>query len=329
MITPSAISPGATSPSACGLPGVALGAGRGGLGPFGRQGCHVMSPARGRPRAPARTSRDRIPPAPASNGRGQDKASDASRVGPGYMRLSRPQHPDPSVRETALRPSRPASQLRCSSAAATSCCWRRPATWPCSSATCCSTSTALMLIIILPVMALTLLLRLALPGLEHRGGVRSRVPPLDRARGGDLDGAAPHHHHAGRADLARDPPARPLPADRPDQRRQAHHGRGGRRGRDETVKPLTVQVVALDWKWLFFYPEQGIATVNELAAPVDVPIAFKITSPAVMNSFFIPALAGQIYAMPGMADEAARGHQQGRQLRRASRPITAAPASRG
>jgi cytochrome o ubiquinol oxidase subunit 2 len=66
------------------------------------------------------------------------------------------------------------------------------------------------------------------------------------------------------------------------------------------LKPITVQVVALDWKWLFIYPEQGIATVNELAAPVDVPIEFKITSSTVMNSFFIPALAGQIYAMPGM-----------------------------
>jgi cytochrome o ubiquinol oxidase subunit 2 len=66
------------------------------------------------------------------------------------------------------------------------------------------------------------------------------------------------------------------------------------------VKPLTVEVVALDWKWLFFYPEQGIATVNELAAPVDRPIEFKITASNVMNSFFIPSLAGQIYAMPGM-----------------------------
>jgi cytochrome o ubiquinol oxidase subunit 2 len=68
----------------------------------------------------------------------------------------------------------------------------------------------------------------------------------------------------------------------------------------ENVKPMTVQVVALDWKWLFIYPELGIATVNELAAPVDVPIRFKITASTVMNSFFIPALAGQIYAMPGM-----------------------------
>jgi len=66
------------------------------------------------------------------------------------------------------------------------------------------------------------------------------------------------------------------------------------------IKPLTVEVVALDWKWLFIYPDLGIATVNELAAPVDVPVHFKITASTVMNSFYIPALAGQIYAMPGM-----------------------------
>lgn len=69
---------------------------------------------------------------------------------------------------------------------------------------------------------------------------------------------------------------------------------------DPNVKPLTVEVVALDWKWLFFYPDYGIATVNELAAPVDVPINFKITASSVMNSFYVPALAGQIYAMAGM-----------------------------
>ena len=66
------------------------------------------------------------------------------------------------------------------------------------------------------------------------------------------------------------------------------------------VRPLKVQVVALDWKWLFIYPDYGIASVNEMAAPVDVPIEFQITASTVMNSFFIPALAGQIYAMPGM-----------------------------
>ena len=68
-------------------------------------------------------------------------------------------------------------------------------------------------------------------------------------------------------------------------------------------KPLVVDVVALDWKWLFIYPEQGIAVVNDLAAPVDTPITFRITASSVMNSFFIPSLAGQIYAMPGMQTE--------------------------
>jgi cytochrome o ubiquinol oxidase subunit 2 len=66
------------------------------------------------------------------------------------------------------------------------------------------------------------------------------------------------------------------------------------------VKPLEVEVVALDWKWLFIYPDLGVATVNELAAPVNVPIDFKITANSVMNSFSAPALAGQVYAMPGM-----------------------------
>lgn len=68
-------------------------------------------------------------------------------------------------------------------------------------------------------------------------------------------------------------------------------------------KPMVVQVVAMDWKWLFIYPEHGIATVNEAAAIVDRPIEFQLTSATVMNSFYIPALAGQIYAMTGMQTE--------------------------
>ena len=66
------------------------------------------------------------------------------------------------------------------------------------------------------------------------------------------------------------------------------------------VKPLVVDVVAMDWKWLFIYPEEGIATVNEVAAPVNRPIQFHITSTTVMNAFYVPALAGMVYAMPGM-----------------------------
>lgn len=65
-------------------------------------------------------------------------------------------------------------------------------------------------------------------------------------------------------------------------------------------KPLQIQVVALQWKWLFIYPEQGIATVNFVQFPKDTPIAFEITADAPMNSFWIPQLGGQIYAMPAM-----------------------------
>jgi cytochrome o ubiquinol oxidase subunit 2 len=66
------------------------------------------------------------------------------------------------------------------------------------------------------------------------------------------------------------------------------------------VPPLDVQVVAQDWKWLFIYPEQGIAVVNQMAIPTGRPISLRITSDTVMNSFYVPALAGQIYAMAGM-----------------------------
>ncbi len=69
---------------------------------------------------------------------------------------------------------------------------------------------------------------------------------------------------------------------------------------ESQVKPINVEVVALDWKWLFIYPDLGIASVNQLAFPVGTPVNFTITSDTVMNSFFIPQLGGQIYAMAGM-----------------------------
>jgi cytochrome o ubiquinol oxidase subunit II len=66
------------------------------------------------------------------------------------------------------------------------------------------------------------------------------------------------------------------------------------------VDPVRVQVVSLDWKWLFIYPDQGIASVNQLTIPVGTPVSFELTSSGVMNSFWVPQLAGQIYTMPGM-----------------------------
>ena len=66
------------------------------------------------------------------------------------------------------------------------------------------------------------------------------------------------------------------------------------------IKPLVIQVVALQWKWLFLYPQQHIATVNFIQFPVNTPIEFQLTADAPMNSFWIPNLSGQIYAMTGM-----------------------------
>jgi cytochrome o ubiquinol oxidase subunit II len=69
---------------------------------------------------------------------------------------------------------------------------------------------------------------------------------------------------------------------------------------DTGVKPINIEAVSLDWKWLFIYPDHNIATVNEIAFPAKVPLSFKITSDTVMTSFFIPQLGSQIYAMAGM-----------------------------
>ena len=67
-----------------------------------------------------------------------------------------------------------------------------------------------------------------------------------------------------------------------------------------STKPVKVQAISLDWKWLFIYPELGVATVNQLTIPAGTPVSFELTSSGVMNSFFVPQLAGQIYTMAGM-----------------------------
>jgi cytochrome o ubiquinol oxidase subunit 2 len=78
---------------------------------------------------------------------------------------------------------------------------------------------------------------------------------------------------------------------------------GERRPVGPTVEPLDIEVVALDWKWLFIYPEYGVASLSEAAVPVDRPINFHLTSQSVMNAFYVPALAGMIYAMPSMTSQ--------------------------
>ena len=69
------------------------------------------------------------------------------------------------------------------------------------------------------------------------------------------------------------------------------------------VPPLEVQVVSLDWKWLFIYPQQGVATVNQLVVPAGTPVHFQITSGSVFNVFFVHRLGSMIYAMPGMVSQ--------------------------
>jgi cytochrome o ubiquinol oxidase subunit 2 len=143
-------------------------------------------------------------------------------------------------------------------------------------------SLAIMLAIIVP----TIIATLAFAWWFRAGNTRARYRP-DWAYSGQLELlvwsipllAVIFLAGIGAVGSYRYEPSRPLPSAQP---------------------ALPVQVVALDWKWLFIYPEQGIATVNRLVLPAGRPIAFRITSATVMNSFFVPRLGSQIYAMPGM-----------------------------
>ncbi|MDR7294974.1 cytochrome o ubiquinol oxidase subunit 2 [Pelomonas aquatica] len=153
------------------------------------------------------------------------------------------------------------------------------------------TSTLLMLLIIVPVIALTLFFAYRYrqsnaeatyaPDWDHSTRLELVIwgaPLLIIIALGAITWISTHKLDPFRP-LDRIAADRPLPAD---------------------VKPLEVYAVSMDWKWLFIYPEQGIATVNEMAAPVDRPIHFRFTSTSVMNTFYVPALAGMIYTMPGM-----------------------------
>ena len=152
-------------------------------------------------------------------------------------------------------------------------------------------STILMLLIIVPVMALTIIFawryRASSPTAEHRPDwdhstalelVIWSAPLLIIIALGAITWISTHTLDPYRR-LGRIAPGRAIAAG---------------------AKPLEIDVVALDWKWLFIYPEQGIATVNQLALPVDREVRFRLTASSVMNSFYVPMLAGQVYAMPGM-----------------------------
>jgi cytochrome o ubiquinol oxidase subunit II len=81
---------------------------------------------------------------------------------------------------------------------------------------------------------------------------------------------------------------------------KSSHDLDPRKSIANSKETLNIQVIAMNWKWLFIYPEQNIATVNYVALPVNKPVKFEITADSAMNSFWIPKLGGQIYAMNGM-----------------------------
>jgi cytochrome o ubiquinol oxidase subunit 2 len=155
-------------------------------------------------------------------------------------------------------------------------------------------ATGVMLLIIVPVMALTVLFAWRYrrgnpdktydPGFDHSTTLELVIwscPLLIIIALSAVTWTSTHLLDPFRP-LSRIAPGRPVPAG---------------------TKPLEVQVVALDWKWLFIYPDLGVATVNELALPVDVPVRFSITSTDQFNTFYAPTLAGMIYAMPTMRSE--------------------------
>ncbi len=72
---------------------------------------------------------------------------------------------------------------------------------------------------------------------------------------------------------------------------------------NQSTAPLDIEVISLDWRWLFIYPHEGIASLNRLVVPAGVPLRFRLTSTTVMNSFFVPQLGSQIYAMPNMVTQ--------------------------
>ena len=97
--------------------------------------------------------------------------------------------------------------------------------------------------------------------------------------------------------------------------------------RSSEVAPLKVEVVSLDWKWLFIYPDQGVATVNQLVVPAGTPVSFRLTSATVWNSFFVPQMGTMIYTMPRHDDAAEPAGGPARESTTACRRISAATAS--
>ena len=144
-------------------------------------------------------------------------------------------------------------------------------------------SIAIMLAIVLPTIAAIFAFAFWFRQSNPRAFYLSRLGPFRPHRARGLVDPGAHRHPARRRRL--------------DRRASARSGRAGRGHREARSR---IQVVSLDWKWLFIYPDQRIATVNTLTVPVGAPLQFELTSASVMNVFFIPQLGSMIYTMNGM-----------------------------
>ena len=127
--------------------------------------------------------------------------------------------------------------------------------------------------------------RMVVPGVQHESALSARLGLFRPDRAGRLVDPAADDHAPGRRGL--------------DRLARARSGKAAAVRRT----PLEVQVVSLDWKWLFIYPDQGVASVNQLVVPAGVPMHFSLTSASVMNAFFVPQLGSMIYTMNGMATQ--------------------------
>ena len=165
------------------------------------------------------------------------------------------------------------------------------------------TAVVLMLIVVIPVFVDGLPVRLAVPILQQQRPLHARLVLFHPDRCDYLAGSGADRDLAGRSHRSNTHKLDPYRADRYDS------------------PPLDVQVVAQDWKWLFIYPEHGIAVVNQLVFPSRTPLSLKITSDTVMNSFDIPALGGRDLCHGRDADATASRRRRARTVRGQKHPI--------
>ena len=154
-------------------------------------------------------------------------------------------------------------------------------------------------------------LRLVVPARQHQGDLSAGLGIFGRDRNGGVGDPGADHHAAWRNRLDRQP------------RPRAEQAAASK------VPPLNVEVVSLDWKWLFIYPTRASRRVNQLVVPAGTPVSFRLTSATVWNAFFVPQMGTMIYTMPRMTTRLNLQADKPRSLSTAAPRISAATASPG